>query len=181
MKGCPPVTVNIDKIVEAVKQSIVESKPEVVEGSVHALKLVPSSIKPQNFIFGYVTVPTVVNFATKLMHFGVPFKIDMGLSRGLALGATLGGTILAGGDSFLLGALLGQFPSVMDTLANVAVDAILPDKAKIETAAQAIQPAPAAATAAAKGLGYSEEEELRKLRTDLQRLSGRRPGVLVVR
>jgi hypothetical protein len=106
-----------------------------------------------------VTIPLVVNIATKMMQVGLFLpQADMAVSRGVAAGLTLVGTLLSGGKSFLLGALLGQVPTTIDSLGDIAITAFM--KAK------GIAPA-----APLKGLGAAEDEIL-KLREDLQKLTG---------
>lgn len=166
-KGCPEVTVNYDAIVDAAKVAVLEECPGLsrkpVKAEVHKMgeiRLAEPNIDSANFIIGYVTIPTVVNFATKLMQLGVIFpQVDMAVSRSVAEGVTLLATLISGGKSFLLGSFLGQFPSTMDALADVGIAAIV--KARGVTAAPAV-----------KGLGASPEEELLKLRRDLEKLSG---------
>ena len=166
-KGCPEVKVNYDAIVDAAKVAVLEECPGLARKPVQAdvnrmgeIRLAESSIDSGQFIIGYVTIPTVVNFATKLMQLGIIFpQVDMAISRSVAEGATLLATLLSGGKSFLLGSFLGQFPSTMDALADVGIAAIV--KSRGVTSAPAV-----------KGLGASPDEELLKLRRDLERLSG---------
>jgi len=89
-------------------------------------------------------------------------QADMALARGIATIATLAGTIISGGKSFLLGAFLGQFPTTIDALSDMAVAAIASGRA-------ATNPAPAV-SGLVHGLGASPEDELKKLRQDLQKL-----------
>jgi hypothetical protein len=172
---CPPVTLNVDEVVEAAKAKLMKSCPSIIEkgapidADVHSvgihglgkIALVEDSVKPDQFILGFVTIPSVVNFATKLMQVGMILpQADMAVSRGVATGLTLVGTLLSGGKSFLLGAFLGQFPTTLDAIADVAITAIAKMKAVV--------PATPAVT---KGIGAAEDELL-KLREDLQKLSG---------
>lgn len=191
-KGCPPVTLNVDAIVDAAKQAVLKECPSIGRGetavesvnrvsSLGAVRLVEDKVDPMNFVLGFVTIPSAVNFATKLMQVGVILpQVDMAISRGTATGLTLVATLLSGGKSFLLGSLLGQFPSTLDALADVAISAIVSAKGKtyVPPAGQSV-----------KGLGQTPEEELQKLRKDLERLSGlgsegeqeEMEGMLVVR
>lgn len=175
---CPPVTLNVDDVVEAAKAKVLKSCPsfikngsEAVEADVHSvgirglgkIALVEDQIKPEQFVLGYVTIPTIVNFATKLMQVGLFLpQADMAVSRGAAAGATLIATLISGGKSFLLGAFLGQFPSTLDAIADVAITAIAKGQGKVYSTP---------AGASMKGLGAAEDEIL-KLREDLQKLSG---------
>jgi hypothetical protein len=167
--ACPPVTINVDAIVERVKDSIlggVEAKPaeSVMDGSVHRIAglgkigFMPEKLDGTQFVLGFVTLPSVINFATRLMDAGIVFpQVDRVISRSVATGLTLAANLLMGGKSFLLGAFLGQFPSTLDDIAGVAVTAIQAKRGG----------------AAAKGLGASSEEaQLLKLRSDLERLQG---------
>ena len=160
-KGCPEVKVNYDAIVDAAKNAVLEECPSFVEAEVNKMgeiRLAEPNINATQFVFGYVTIPTVVNFATKLMQLGIFFpKVDLAVSRGVTELITLGATLLSGGKSFLLGAFLGQFPSTMDALTDVGIAAI--QKARM-------------GNTSVKGLGASPEEELLKLRRDLEKLSG---------
>ncbi len=179
-KTCPPVTVNVDAVVEAAKREVLKSCPSLAKGDsdehvnfigLGPIRLAEPQIKPTKFIAGYVTIPATVNFVTKLMQVGViPMvpQVDLGVSRGIATGLTLGVTLLTGGHSFALGALLGQIPSTLDALADIAVAAVV----KMRAGAGAPLPQ-APATPGVSGLG-SEADELRKLQADLQRLQG--PG-----
>lgn len=168
--GCPPVKVNYDEIVEAARKAVIADLPgrdAPVEANVHQvgglgeIRLVERKVDPTEFILGFVTIPSVVNFATKLMQVGVIFpQVDLAVSRGILEGVTLVGTLISGGKSFLLGSFLGQFPSTLDALTDVAVAAVVRARA-------------GAPAAAAKGMGQArEEEELMKLRRDLERMSG---------
>src|SRR6185369_17518007 len=118
---CPPVTVNMDEVVDTVKAKILSEHPELgkikVDGNVHsigvkglgAIRLVEPTVDPSSFVIGFVSIPSAINLATKLMQVGVIFpKVDLALSRGIFAGVTLAGTLISGGKSFLLGALLGQ-------------------------------------------------------------------------
>jgi hypothetical protein len=126
------------------------------------IRLLEPTIHPGNFVLGFVTIPSVVNLATKLAQVGIIFpKIDLALSRGIFAGVTLIGTLLSGGKSFLLGAFLGQFPSTIDAIADMAVTAIASGKGI------AVNP-----NADLHGLGATPEEELLKLRNDLRKLQG---------
>lgn len=162
-KGCPEVTVNYDAIVDAAKLAVLEECPGIsrkpVNAEVHKMgeiRLVEPNVDYANFMIGYVTIPTVVNFATKMMQLGIVFpKVDMAISRSVVQGVTLLATLISGGKSFLLGSFLGQFPTTIDALADVGIAAII--KAREQ---------------AVKGLGASPEEELLKLRRDLEKLSG---------
>ena len=171
-KSCPPVTLNVDEIVKAAKDKVMKSCPsfmknsEGVEADVNSIgikglgkiALMESQLNIGEFVLGYATIPSVVNIATKMMQVGVlPFQADMAVSRSIATGMTLIGTLLSGGKSFLLGALLGQVPTTIDSLGDIAITAFM--KAK------GIVPAPL------KGLGAAEDEIL-KLREDLQKLTG---------
>jgi len=170
---CPPVTLNVDAVVEAVKSKILTDNPGLrpADASVHQMGvrglgkigLIEDTPRLDQFIFGFVTIPPVVNFATKLMQIGVILpQADMALARGIATIATLAGTIISGGKSFLLGAFLGQFPTTIDALSDMAVAAIASGRA-------ATNPAPAV-NGLVHGLGASPEDELKKLRQDLQKL-----------
>lgn len=169
-KGCPPVKVNYDEIVEAARKAVLADLPgrdAPVEAEVNqvsglgAIRLVEAKIDATEFILGFVTVPSVVNFATKLMQVGVIFpQVDLAVSRSILEGVTLIGTLLSGGKSFILGSFLGQFPSTLDAITDVAVAAVTKARAGVPGAA-------------AKGMGQArEEEEVMKLRRDLERMSG---------
>lgn len=174
-KSCPPVTLNVDEIVKAAKDKVLKSCPsfmkngESVEADVHSVGIrglgkiafVEDKIDPSQFVLGFVTIPSVVNFATKLMQVGLFLpKADMAVSRGVATGLTLVGTLLSGGKSFLLGAFLGQFPSTLDAVADVAIAQLMKVKGVTPEGGAAV-----------KGLGAAEDEIL-KLREDLQKLTG---------
>lgn len=172
---CPPVTVNLDEVVEAVKKNILDERPDLgsvakLDADVHSIgirglgeiRLMEPSLNTGNFILGFVTLPSVINLATKMMQVGVIFpKVDLALSRGIFAGVTLLGTLLSGGKSFLLGAFLGQFPSTIDAIADMAVTAIASGRGV------SVNP-----NADLHGLGATPEEELLKLRQDLQKLQG---------
>jgi hypothetical protein len=159
---CPPVTVNVDAIVKAVKESMVGEIP-AVEAEVHSARvkglgfikgLMPSASQfdGTSFVLGYSLIPPVVNFASKLADEGVIFpKVDKTLFRGVATGVTLIAQLLTC-KSFLLGSLIGQIPTTLDSLADLAVGAVKTAKGL-------------------KGLGATPDEELQKLRMDLERLS----------
>lgn len=172
--ACPPVTVNLDEVVEAVKKNILESRPELgvakLDADVHSIgikglgqiRLVEPTVNPGEFVLGFVTLPSIINLATKLMQVGVIFpKVDLALSRGIFSGVTLVGTLLSGGKSFMLGAFLGQFPSTIDAIADMAVAAIASGRGVAVNANVDLH-----------GLGATPEEELLKLRADLQKLNG---------
>lgn len=174
-KPCPPVTLNVDEIVEAAKDKVLKSCPsfmkngDSVEADVHSvgirglgrIALVEPQVDASQFVMGFVTIPSVVNFATKLMQIGLYLpQADMAVSRGVATGLTLIGTLLSGGKSFLLGAFLGQFPTTLDAIADVAIAGIMKAKAVVP-----------AAPAKLPGIGAAEDEIL-KLREDLQKLTG---------
>lgn len=172
---CPPVTVNLDEVVEAVKKNILDERPDLgsvakLDADVHSIgirglgeiRLLEPTIHPANFILGFVTLPSVINLATKLMQVGIIFpKVDLALSRGIFASVTLIGTLLSGGKSFLLGAFLGQFPSTIDAIADMAVTAIASGRGVV------VNP-----NADLHGLGATPQEELMKLRNDLQKLQG---------
>lgn len=184
-KTCPPVTVNVDAVVEAAKKLVLAECPALAkrESEEHVnfiglgpVRLAEPQIKPTMFITGFVAVPAVVNFATKLMQVGViPMlpQVDLAVSRSIASGVTLAACLLSGGKSFALGALLGQIPSTLDAIADVAVAAVV----KMRAGAGAPLPQ-APSTPGVSGLG-SEADELRKLQHDLQRLQG--PGDQFIR
>lgn len=177
--ACPPVTVNLDEVVDAVKKNILSEHPELgkvakIDAEVNSIgikglgqiRLVEPSVDPGQFVIGFVTLPSVINLATKLMQVGIIFpKVDLALSRGIFSGVTLVGTLLSGGKSFLLGAFLGQFPSTIDAIADMAVAAIAHGKGVAVNANVDLH-----------GLGATPEEELLKLRNDLQRLQGMGAG-----
>lgn len=178
--ACPPVTVSLDEVVEAVKKNILDERPDLgkvarVDADVNMIgikglgqiRLIEPNINSGAFVLGFVTIPSVINFATKLMQVGIVLpKVDLALSRGIFAGVTLVGTLLSGGKSFLLGAFLGQFPSTIDAIADLAITAIVADRV-----------APVTTTADLKGLSATPEEELLKLRNDLQKLQGVGRGV----
>ena len=173
-KGCPPVKVNMNAVIDAAAEKVVsqigEAKlPAVHSATVHGIGritgFIPATLDGTEFVLGYVTIPSVVNFATKLAQLGIIFpKVDLALSRGALLGATLVGHIFTGGKSFLLGSLLGQFPSALDSIADVAVAAIVKSKG-------------APGVKGISGLGASAEEtQLKILRETLEKLSGMGDG-----
>jgi hypothetical protein len=172
---CPPVTVNLDEVVEAVKKNILDERPDLgsvakLDADVHSIgikglgeiKLLESNLSPGNFVLGFVTIPSVINLATKLMQVGIIFpQVDLALSRGIFSIVTLVGTLLSGGKSFLLGAFLGQFPSTIDAIADMAVVAIASGKGVVVNPKVDLH-----------GMGATPEEELVKLRNDLRKLQG---------
>lgn len=172
---CPPVTVNLDEVVEAVKKNIMDEHPEMgsvkkLDADVHSIgirglgeiRLLEHTLSPGNFVLGFVTIPSVINLATKLMQVGIIFpQVDLALSRGIFSAVTLIGTLLSGGKSFLLGAFLGQFPSTIDAIADMAVVAIASGKGVVVNPKVDLH-----------GLGATPEEELVKLRNDLRKLQG---------
>lgn len=160
---CPPVTVNVDAIVDAVKESMIGARPEIeADVNSHRVRglgiikgLVPSAsdFNGTTFVLGYSLVPPVISFVSRLADEGVILtKIDKTLFQGVATGVTLIAQLLTG-KSFLLGALIGQIPLTLDSLAGMAVNAVKTAKGL-------------------KGLGATPDEELQKLRMDLERLSG---------
>jgi hypothetical protein len=174
---CPPVTLNVDEIVEAAKDKLLKSCPSFikngdhVEADVHSvgirglgrIALVEPQVNANQFVMGFVTIPSVVNFATKLMQVGIFLpQADMAVSRGVAAGLTLVGTLISGGKSFLLGAFLGQFPTTLDAIADVAIAGIMKSKG--------VPPIPPASPNW-RGMGDAEGE-IAKLREDLKKLSG---------
>lgn len=170
-KSCPPVTLNIDAVVDAVKEKIMKDNPQLSPGpavnsvgvkGLGRIGLVEPEVKADQFILGFVTLPSVVNFATKLMQVGVLLpQADLALTRGGAALATLVATFLTGGKSFLLGAFLGQFPSTLDAIADFGVAALAKNRGV------AVNP-----NVDLHGIGASPDEELKKLRQDLQKLQG---------
>jgi len=183
---CPPTKVNFDDIVEAATKAVLKGLPSCktppVAGSVNVLgvKLAESPLKPVELVLGFATLPQVVNFATKLSQVGVLLpQVDLGISRGVALGGTLLATVLSGGSSFLVGALVGQIPTTMDSLFDIFISPIV----RARLAPQAPPPAvPAQGGSSQAGIGATDEEQLRKLREDLERMSGAEVGdTLVVR
>ena len=170
--ACPPVTINVDAIVERVKDSILGGKVDkgsdsVIDGNVNTMSIkglgkigfMPDKLDGTQFVMGFVTIPSVINFATRLADAGIVFpQVDRVISRSVLTGLTLAANILMGGKSFLLGAFLGQFPSTLDDIAGVAVSAIQAKRGG----------------AAVKGVlgSSSEEQQLLKLRSDLERLQG---------
>lgn len=127
-------------------------------GGLGQIKLIPSEFKGTQFALGLLTLPNVFNFATRLAEAGVLFpKINRAAANGVLVGGTLVVHVLNSGGSFTLGALVGQFPSLFDALAVEVIEAM---------------GVKAPAAAAVKGLGQTEEEqELLKLRAELQTLS----------
>lgn len=176
MSKCPPVTVNLDEVVKAVKKNILDERPDLgckkLDADVHSvgiaglgkIGLTDGPVKPEQFVIGFVTLPSLINLATKMMQVGVILpKVDLALSRGILAGVTLVGTLLMpSGKSFMLGALLGQVPSTIDAIADMAVAAIASSRGL-----PAINP-----NVDLHGLGATPEEELMKLRMDLQALQG---------
>ena len=169
-KGCPPVKVNMNAVIDAAAEKVVsqigEAKMPVVQSATVSgigkiMGFVPAHLDGTEFVLGYVTLPSVINFATKLAQLGILFpKVDLALSRGGLLGATLIAHLFTGGKSFLLGSFLGQFPSALDSIADVAVAAIV--KSKGGKGVKGIN-----------GLGASAEEtQLKLLRENLEKLSG---------
>lgn len=176
MSKCPPVTVNLDEVVKAVKKNILDERPDLgcekVDANVHSvgiaglgkIGLTDGAVKPEQFVVGFVTLPSLINLATKMMQVGVILpKVDLALSRGIMAGVTLITTLVVpSGKSFFLGALLGQVPSTIDAIADMAVGAIASSRGL-----PAINP-----NVDLHGLGATPEEELLKLRQDLQALQG---------
>lgn len=169
---CPPVTLNVDEVVEAVKEKIMKDNPELRSSKPSSnsigvrglgrIGLIEDKIQADQFILGFVTLPSIINFGTKLMQVGVILpKADLALTRGVACLATLVATILSGGKSFLLGSFLGQFPSTLDAIADYGVAGLAASKGV------AVNP-----NVDLHGIGESPEEELRRLRADLQKLQG---------
>lgn len=169
-KSCPPVKVNMSAVIDAAAEKVVaqigEAKLPVVQSATVSgigkiMGFVPAHLDGTEFVLGYVTLPSVINFATKLAQLGIIFpKVDLALSRGGALGVTLLAHIFTGGKSFLLGSFLGQFPSALDSIADVAVAAIVKSKG-------------APGVKGISGLGASAEEtQLKILRENLEKLSG---------
>jgi hypothetical protein len=118
------------------------------------------------FTLGILTVPSVVNFSTKLASIPglvTDRGIDTAISRGVASVITLGVHLLTGGSSFGLGSFLGQVPSTLDSLADIAIGEIAAKR-------QAALPAPAAAPATTQGIARvsGEEAELKRLREELE-------------
>jgi hypothetical protein len=174
-KACPPVKVNMKEVVDAAADKVISQIGEKNLPGVHSATVsgigkivgfVPGHLDGTEFILGYVTLPSVINFATKLAQLGIVFpQIDLAVSRGGALGLTLLAHVFTGGKSFLLGSFLGQFPSALDSLADVAVAAIV--KSKGGKAVKGIN-----------GLGASAEEtQLKILRENLEKLSGSPGGM----
>lgn len=173
--ACPPVKLDVREIVRSAKDEVLAELEQADHGRVAEaegytarvsglgkLQLVPSAAEFSgvDFILGYSLIPPVVNLASKLSDEGILLpKIEKTLFRGVATGVTLI-VQLATGKSFLLGSLIGQIPTTMDALADVAVDAI--------KAGQAPKAAPSA-PAEQKGIGQTPEEEIEKLRRDLER------------
>lgn len=121
--GCPAVEVDLGQVENAVVDRVLNEMGSEKE-SVSALRVVPtgSDFKGGDFVLGYISIPAVVNFATKLSDADVLLpRVDMALSRSVLTVATLGAHVLTKGKSFLLGALLGQVPTTLDALAEKAV------------------------------------------------------------
>jgi hypothetical protein len=156
------------------------------------IKVIPSGkdFNGVEFTVGIVTIPAVVNLATSLAEKGIIFpKMSKPLSRGLAAGLTLVGHIGASmamkkPSSFLLGAFLGQVPTALDALGQLAVEEIQ----KAQGPAKALEGRRrmgAIPIAAAPNVGQTEEQQLMRLREELERASvsgsrGNRRGVMVV-
>lgn len=163
--SCNELSVDLGDALDTVKSEIKQELREELEmESMHRMtglgniKLVPSAgeFSAVEFGAGIITIPAVSSFLVKLA--AMPKMIaDAGIhpaiSRGVFFGVTTIANLLTGGKSFLTGAMVGQVPGLLDTLADWGVSKI---------------GAPAMA-----GIGQtSEEEELRKLRSELERLSG---------
>lgn len=173
-KTCPPVRVNMKPVVDAAAAKVMdelgaEGMPAVhsvarVSGLGKIIGFIPDKFDGTDFVMGYVTIPSVVNLATKMAQVGIIFpQIDLALSRGIALVLTMVGNVAFGGSSFLLGSFLGQFPTTLDAVGDVAVGAIA--KARGVTVVPTMLPQNRIGATA-------EERELKKLRQNLENLSG---------
>lgn len=160
-KGCPPVEVNLDAVVEAVKKDLLGEQPEVVEEvqmrSLAGIRFLPSSFNGNEFALGFISVPSIVTFGSKLADAGVLLPhVAQSTSRAIALGLTIAAHLGLGARSFTLGAVMGQVPTALDSMADMLVDWL-----STKTGAA---PAPAPA-------GIGDDSELLKLRQDLEQLS----------
>lgn len=171
---CPEVEIDMSKVVKQVKFELLseadEAAPKASVNFMGDLRLTPpsGSFDPTKFLFGYITIPTVINFGAKLADAGVLFpQIDAAYVRGGGLLVTLGIHLATGGRSFMLGSLLGELPMVMDDLANVAVNLI--KRRQIAPTGPAATPTAAAANAAVAGLGDVDQQVL-KLRDQLNQI-----------
>jgi hypothetical protein len=173
-KTCPPVRVNMKPVVDAAAAKVMGELTQEGLPSVHAVArvtglgkmigFIPERFDGTEFVMGYVTIPSVVNLATKMAQVGIIFpQVDLAISRGAALIITLVSNVLVGGSSFLLGSFLGQFPTTLDAVGDVAVGAIA--KARGVAVVPTMLPQNRIGATA-------EERELKLLRQNLEKLSG---------
>lgn len=174
-KGCPPVKVNMDPVIEAAADKVIaeigkkglpaiHSAVPKISGLGKIIGFMPDHFDGTEFVIGYVTIPSIVNLASKMAQVGIIFpQVDLAISRGVALALTGIGNILMGGSSFLLGSFLGQFPTTLDAVGDVAVAAI--------AQAKGVQIVPTMLHQNQIG-ATTELDELQKLRANLEKLQG---------
>lgn len=123
-------------------------------GRLGMIKFVPTTFDGTKFALGLLTLPNLFALATRLSEANVLLpRMNRAAASGGLVAATLVTHLVTGGKSFLLGAFVGQLPSFFDALAVEVIGAM------------------GAAPVALKGLGATaEEQELAKLRNELERL-----------
>jgi hypothetical protein len=172
---CPGLTVEMGPVVDAVTARVKKDlRREMGMETVHndhrsglgMIRFLPQSgtFKAVPFGVGVLVGPAVVNFGARLLE--KPGLISTsGWSRpvvqSLAALGTLGIHVFTGGGSFTLGAFLGQMPLLMDELAGIAANAVMGDV-----------PTPTRQPVTMVGIGNSADE-IRRLRLELERMSGR--------
>jgi hypothetical protein len=168
--SCSELSVDLGDALDALKKDIKkEIRRDLEMEQVHRMtglgniKFVPTAgeFSAVEFGAGIITIPASASFLTKLAAMPGVIAADgvaPALSRSILFALTTVGNLLTGGKSFLTGAMVGQIPSLLDILADWGASKIAAPK-----------------MAGMGRLGQtSEEEELRRLRQELERLSGLR-------
>lgn len=156
MKACGSCPTSMTVDLGSVMDSIINENVALSEGENFGEIHKGGPISTQDFMFGFVTIPSVVSFAAKVLKQennptflkGVPALA----TRGVGVAATLGAYVATGRkSSFLFGSILGQIPATLDALTDMAVEAIS-----------------GGGGGAMKGADMGAESEIERLRRELQ-------------
>lgn len=120
------------------------------------VRFTPAKFDGVGFGVGFVAIPSVVNFISRLNERGALLDWSPLATRGVAGVVTLGAHLFTGGSSFGLGSFLGQVPGLLDELAGAAIDAMSPPAAG------------APAKEALKGIRMGQADDLARLRQEIE-------------
>lgn len=174
-KKCPDLSVDIGPAMDDLKVRLkeelkremgMENAPTVHRLAGLPIRFLPTQFKGGHFAAGAMTIPHVLNIVARVAE-KPGFITNAGISRAVVLGGgtllTLGIHLFTGGNSFTLGALVGEANIALDAAAKEVADWIGGARHRVAT-----EPAPGP-----HGISMgAERDEISRLRNELDRLSG---------